>query len=69
MVSYVNDYIQDCCNEAVEEAKEDVKSEVVKGFVERFKRKATVVHKTHSGKHWDEIDDDEIDNLVKEMPE
>ena len=45
------------------------KSEVVKDFVEKFKRKATVVHKTHSGKHWYEIDDNEIDNIVKEMPE
>ena len=48
---------------------ETAKSEVVKDFVEKFKRKATVVHKTHSGKHWYEIDDNELGNLVKEMPE
>ena len=41
------------------------KSEARKKFAEELKRKATVVHKTHSGKHWSEIDDDEIDNLVK----
>ena len=41
------------------------KSEARKEFAEELKRKATVVHKTHSGKHWYEIDDDEIDNLVK----
>ena len=48
---------------------ETAKSEAVKDFVEKFKRKATVVHKTHSGKHWYEIDDDEIDNILKEMTE
>ena len=46
---------------------ETAKSEAVKGFMEKFKRKATVVHKTHSGKHWYEIDDDEIDNILKEI--
>ena len=48
---------------------ETAKSEAVKKFTERFKRKATIVHKTHSGKHWYEIDDDEIDNILKEMTE
>ena len=48
---------------------ETAKSEAIKKFAERFKRKATVVHKTHSGKHWYEIDDNELDNLVKEMSE
>ena len=48
---------------------ETAKSEAVKDFVEKFKRKATIVHKTHSGKHWYEIDDDEIDNIFKEMTE
>lgn len=45
------------------------KSEAIKEFAEELKRKAAVVHKTHSGKYWYEIDDDEIDNLVKEMTE
>ena len=43
------------------------KSETIKELVEKIKRKATIVHTTRSGKHWYEIDDDEIDNIVKEM--
>ena len=46
---------------------DEVKSEAIEEFVERFKRKAIIVHKTHSGKHWYEIDDDELDNLIKEQ--
>ena len=46
-----------------------IRLQVMKEFVEEFKRKATVVHKTHSGKYWYEIDDDEIDNILKEMME
>lgn len=42
-----------------------IKLQAMKEFAEKLKRKATVVHKTHSGKHWYEIDDDEIDNIVK----
>ena len=34
-----------------------------------FKRNATVIHKTHSGKHLYEIYDDELGNLVKEITE
>lgn len=67
MVSYVNDYIQDCCNEAVEEAKEAIKSKAIKEFSEKIKRKATIVHTTRSGIHYYEIDDNEIDSIVKEM--
>lgn len=43
-----------------------IRLQAMKEFAEEFKRKATVVHKTHSGKHWYEIDDDEIDNIIKE---
>ena len=45
------------------------KSEAIKEFAEKLKTIATVVHKTYSGKHWYEIDDNDIDNLVKEMME
>ena len=43
-----------------------IRLQAMKEFAEELKRKATVVHKTHSGKHWYEIDDDEIDNIIKE---
>ncbi len=46
-----------------------IKSEAIKEFAERLKRKITAVHKTRSGKHWYEMDDEDIDNLVKEMTE
>lgn len=43
-----------------------IRLQAMKEFAEELKRKATVVHKTHIGKHWYEIDDDEIDNIIKE---
>ena len=46
-----------------------IKLQAMKEITEELKRKATVVHKTHSGKHWYEIDDDEIDNIIKEIIE
>lgn len=45
------------------------RAEAIKEFVDGFKTKATVVHKTYSGKRWYEINDYDIDNLVKEMTE
>ena len=62
---------QDCIQTSCfyRKKEDEVKSETIEEFVEKFKRKATVVHKTHSGKHWYEINDDEIDNLVKEIAE
>lgn len=69
----------ECEKEKVESAKQKVicvcktlktvKSEAIKEFAERLKRKITAVHKTRSGNHWYEMDDDDIDNLVKEMTE
>ena len=46
-----------------------IRLQAMKEFAEELKRKATVVHKTHSGKHWYEIDGYEIDNIFKEMTE
>ena len=43
-----------------------IRLQAMKEFAEELKRKATVVHKTHSGKHWYEIDDNKIDNIIKE---
>ena len=43
------------------------KSETIKEFAEKIKRKATIVHTTHSGIYYYEIDDNEIDSIIKEM--
>lgn len=56
-------------NHSLKEQIKVAKAEVIKEFVERFKTIATVVHKTHSGNRWYEIDDNDIDNLVKEKTE
>ena len=45
---------------------ETARSEAVNEFVEKLKAKALVVHKNRRGKLTYEIDDDEIDSLVKE---
>ena len=42
------------------------KSETIKEFAEKIKRKATIVRTTHSGIHYYEIDDNEIDSIIKE---
>lgn len=39
----------------------------MKELMEELKRKATIVHTTRSGIHYYEIDDNEIDNIIKEM--
>ena len=43
------------------------KSETIKELAEKIKRKATIVHITHSGIHYYEINDNEIDSIIKEM--
>lgn len=43
------------------------KSETIKEFAEKIKRKATIVHTTRSGIHYYEIDNNEIDSIIKEM--
>ena len=39
----------------------------IKELAEKIKRKATIVHTTRSGIHYYEIDDNEIDSIIKEM--
>ncbi len=53
----------------IQRIKRKVKSEAIKEFMDEFKTKATVVHKSYSGIHYYETDDNEIDNLVKEKTE
>ena len=57
------------CHKKYAEKIERAKSEAMKELAEELKRKATIVHTTRSGIHYYEIDDNEIDNLVKEKME
>ena len=43
------------------------KQTTIKKLVEMMKRKANIVHTTRSGIHYYEIDDNEIDSIIKEM--
>ena len=43
------------------------KQTTIKELAEKIKRKATIVHTTRSGIHYYEIDDNEIDSIIKEM--
>ena len=55
------------CHKKYAEKIERAKSETIKKFAEKIKRKATIVHTTRSGIHYYEIDDNEIDSIIKEM--
>lgn len=43
------------------------KQTTIKKLVEMMKRKANIVHATRSRIHYYEIDDNEIDSIIKEM--
>lgn len=43
------------------------KQTTIKELAEKIKRKATIVHTTRNGIHYYEIDDNEIDSIIKEM--
>ena len=61
--------VEYCLRKELKTELKTAKSEAIKEFMDSFKRNAIIVHKTHSGKHWYEINNEELDNLAKEMAE